>query len=72
MAYRTWQVSKLQYCDHVGHEVAIEKEVVFPAEFLPEQPPRVLARRCSNAMDCNQFEKPTCVWCGTNPDYDPI
>jgi hypothetical protein len=72
MAYRTWQVDKIQYCDHVGHEIALESDVVYPAEFLPDQPPRVLARRCSNALTCNKFDKPACVWCGTNPDYDPM
>ena len=22
MAFRTWQVSKIKYCDHIGHEIA--------------------------------------------------
>ena len=72
MALRTWQVSKIKYCEHVGHEIALEAQVVFPAEHLPDPPPRVVARRCSNALACNGLEKPGCVWCGTLPDHQPI
>jgi hypothetical protein len=71
MAKKEWKVTKVKYCDHVGHEVALENEVVYPADHLPDQPARVVARRCSNAMECNQFDKPVCTWCGTNPDHDP-
>ena len=71
MALRTWQVSNIKYCEHIGHEIALESEVVYPAEQLPDQPPRLIARHCSNALVCNQIDKPACVWCGTNPDYDP-
>lgn len=71
MAVRTWQVEKIEYCEHAGHEVALEAEVVYPADHLPDQP-RVVAHRCSSAIVCNQFDKPTCVWCGTNPDHNPL
>ena len=71
MAYRTWKVSKIKHCEHVGRDVALESDLVYPADHLPDQPPRVRARRCSNAMECNQFEQPVCVWCGTNPGYEP-
>jgi hypothetical protein len=72
MAEKTWQVQKIKYCEHVGHEVALENEVVYPAEQLPEQPPRILAHRCSNAIECNLTDKTACVLCGTNPDLDPV
>lgn len=71
MTFRTWQVSKIKYCEHVRQEIALEAEVVYPAEHLPDQPPRVIARRCSNAMECNLYDKPGCAWCGTNPDHRP-
>jgi hypothetical protein len=72
MALRTWQIEKIKYCEHAGHEVALETEVVFPSENLPEQAPRVLAHRCSNALECNLMNKPVCALCGTNPDLDPV
>jgi len=72
MAERTWQVQKIKYCEHVGHEIALENQVVYPAEHLPDQPPRILARRCSNAIECNMVEKASCALCGTNPDFDPV
>ncbi len=72
MAYRTWHVEKIAYCEYAGQEVVLATEVVYPGDPLPDQPPRVLAHRCSNAVDCNLIEKALCKWCGTNPDYDPI
>jgi len=72
VAFRTWEISKISFCDHVGHEIALETEVVYPAEHLPDQLPRVLAHRCSNGIACNQLEKPGCEWSGTNPDHRPI
>jgi hypothetical protein len=73
MAQRIWQVKKVKYCLHVGHDVALENEVVYPEDHLPDQPPRILARRCSNATECNMmFEKAACAWCGTNPDHEPV
>jgi hypothetical protein len=71
MAVRTWHVEKIEYCERVGHEIALEAEVVYPADHLPDQP-RVIAHRCSSAIVCNQFDKPVCVWCGTNPDHNPL
>lgn len=71
MAQKKWKISKIRYCEHVGHEIALENEVVYPSDVLPDQPPRVLARRCSNAMECNQMDRMACAWCGTNPDVRP-
>lgn len=71
MAQKKWKISKLRYCEHVGHEIALETEVVLPAEYLPDPSPRVIARRCSSAMECNKMDKVACAWCGTNPDIRP-
>jgi hypothetical protein len=72
MAEKVWKVEKPKYCEHVGHEVEIQNEVVYPADHLPDQPPRIVARRCSNTIECNLEEKASCVLCGTNPDLDPV
>ncbi len=72
MAEKTWQVEKIKNCEHVGHEVKIEVEVVYPADQLPDQPPRVIAHRCSSAIECNLKEQAACSLCGTNPDVDPV
>jgi hypothetical protein len=72
MAERAWQVEKIKYCEHVGHEIALENEVVYPAEYLPDQPPRIIAHRCSNAVECNMMDKASCALCGTNPELDPV
>lgn len=72
MAETGWQVVKVRYCHHVNKDVGLEAEVVFPAEFLPDQAPRVIAHRCSHAVACNLDGRPSCVWAGTNPAYDPF
>jgi hypothetical protein len=72
MVDKAWQVIKVRYCDHAGAEVAMEVELVFPAEFLPEQQPRVIGHRCSRAIACNLDNRASCVWAGTNPTFDPF
>ncbi|GAP13802.1 hypothetical protein LARV_01557 [Longilinea arvoryzae] len=71
MAVKMWEPIKVQYCDHAGCEVALEAEVVYPAETLPDQP-RLGAHRCSHGAICSQMDKPACLWAGTNPGYDPF
>jgi hypothetical protein len=71
MAEKHWEVVKVCYCERAGHQVAFEAEIVYPADFLPD-PPRLVARRCSSAEECNLVDKPSCIWCGTNPNYQPV
>ena len=71
MAQKKWQVSKVRYCEHVGQEVALEIQVVLPADHLPDQP-HVTAHRCSKAMECNKIDKMVCAYCFTNPNENPI
>lgn len=72
MTERRWEPIREQYCDHAGCNVALEVQVVLPPEYLPDQPPRIIAHRCSRGLQCNSFTHPSCVWAGTNPAYDPF
>jgi hypothetical protein len=72
MAWVTWKAIKEKRCERVGEQVALEARVVYPAEFMPDQPPRILAHRCSKGLECNQMDSATCVWAGTLPGYDPF
>lgn len=72
MAVKTWHTIKVQFCPHANSPVHLEAEVVYPAEFLPEQNPRVLGHRCSHAYLCQQSDQVACVWSGSNPLYDPF
>lgn len=72
MAIKTWQPIKICFCSHAGAEVALEAELIYPAEWLPDQAPRVSAHRCSHAIDCNLDGRPSCIWAGTNPMVDPF
>jgi hypothetical protein len=69
---KKWQVIKVRYCQHADAEVGLEAEVVYPAEWLPDQPPRINAHRCSHAFACNLDGRASCVWAGTNPAFDPF
>jgi hypothetical protein len=72
MAEKAWHPLKVQFCEHADCEVALQVQVVYPADIMPDQPPRVIAHRCSDALTCNLSDKPSCVWAGTNPGYDPF
>ena len=72
MSEHEWQAIKVCYCHHIGQEVALEAELVYPADILPDQGPRILAHRCSHGLECNQDGRPSCVWAGTNPAIDPF
>jgi hypothetical protein len=72
MTEKVWQSLKVCYCQHVDQDVALEAELVYPADMLPDPAPRVLAHRCSMGMQCNQDGRPSCMWAGTNPAFDPF
>ncbi len=72
MSEQIWETLKVQYCQHVDEKVSLQAQLVYPAEFLPDHPGRVVAHRCSHGMTCNLDGRPSCVWAGTNPAFDPF
>jgi hypothetical protein len=72
MSVKIWEVQKTCYCQHIGREVALEAQMVYPSDFLPDQNGRILAHRCSQGMSCNLDGRPSCIWAGTNPTIDPF
>jgi hypothetical protein len=50
----------------------LQANVVFPADVLPDQFPRVIGHRCSDAFSCNLDGRASCLWSGTNPAFDPF
>ena len=72
MAEKICRPLKKRYCEHAKAVVTLDAELIYPAEHLPDQPPRVEAHRCSGAVDCRLFNRGTCVWASTNPNYDPF
>ncbi len=72
MTVKVWQTIKVQYCRHAGGEVALEAEVLYPGEHLPDQGARIVAHRCSRGVECGLLSEASCVWAGTNPSYDPF
>ena len=67
-----WKPIKRMFCEKAGEEVALEGKYVFPAGFLADQPPRIVAHRCSLGFACNRLEGSSCQWAGTLPGYDPF
>lgn len=67
-----WKPVKSVYCEKAERDAALEVKVVYPAEILPDQPARVLAHRCSEGLNCNLLDRPTCIWTGTLPGFDPF
>lgn len=71
MAWATWRHLRSQVCERVEKTATLEAEVVYPADIMPDQPPRIIGHRCSEAVACNMIDKPSCVWAGTS-SYDPF
>jgi hypothetical protein len=72
MATKKWEVVQVRYCDHAGCQVALQAEKLYPADHLPDQAPRVMAQRCSHSIRCMLENRPSCVWAGSNPNFDPF
>ncbi len=72
MSEKIWETLKVQYCQHVDENVRLQAQVVYPAEFLPDQAGRILAHRCSHGTTCRLDNRPACIWAGTNPSFDPF
>jgi hypothetical protein len=72
MPEKNWETLKVQFCQHIDQKVGLQAQVVYPSEHLPDQAPRILAHRCSHGFSCNLDGRPSCIWAGTNPTYDPF
>lgn len=72
MATEQWISIKTIYCKKAEAEASLEFLVVHPDEHMPDQPPRIIARRCSIGNECVIKDGCNCHWTGTNPLYDPF
>ena len=59
---RTVEKISCRYCSHAKSEITLTTSFVFPANFLPDQPPRLLSRECSHYFDCNLVNKKACTY----------
>lgn len=72
MAVIRWMPEKSCFCNRVGEVVTLEVEIIYPSDVMPDMLERVLAHRCSHASQCMLFQRPTCVWSGGLPEFDPF
>ncbi len=71
MTAKIVKVEKSAYCERLRENVVIEIEMAYAAENLPDYAPRILAKRCVRAVECNGDERSSCIFCGTNPNFNP-
>jgi hypothetical protein len=64
---RTTEIVSHRYCTHANAEVTITTDLVYPAEMMPLQAPRLRARRCSHFFDCNLQDKTACTFSVDKP-----
>jgi hypothetical protein len=62
MAWETWQTVKQERCSIIKKNAALESRLVFAADRMPDQPPRVVSYRCSYGESCTQSNKTMCPW----------
>lgn len=72
MAVKQWEQIKTIYCERAHHYAALEVEVLYPSDPLPEWTQRVVAHRCSLAPECEVQGVGNCYWTGSNPLNDPF
>ena len=47
-------------CVHVGKEVKIKSQIVYPIGFLRGDAPRIKSRHCNQFADCHLLDKSAC------------
>lgn len=57
---RIEQSNATLYCSHANCEIELNSTVVYPAEILPHQSPRITNRTCSHFLNCNLQDKTAC------------
>ena len=63
---RTSEVISQRFCTHANAEVTITTSLVYPADMMPLQAPRLRSRRCSHFFDCNLQDKTACTFSVTS------
>jgi hypothetical protein len=71
MAERAWENIKVRFCDLADCKVALQVDVLYPPENLPDGS-RIVGERCSHGGQCMKFDTGRCMWSGVNPGYDPF
>ncbi len=59
---RTSENVSHRYCAHAKSEVTLSTKIIFPADIMPEQPPRISSRDCSHYFNCNLLDKKACTY----------
>lgn len=59
---RTSEKVSHRYCAHAKSEITLKTKIIFPADIMPDQPPRITSRQCSHYFDCNLLDKEACTY----------
>lgn len=71
MATTRWETIKQQYCDKAGCQVALQAHIIFPIDYLPDNP-RIASERCSHGDLCLKERLGACGYSGGDPEIDPF
>ncbi|HWQ46090.1 MAG TPA: hypothetical protein VN376_04440 [Longilinea sp.] len=71
MVVRGWETVKVRYCKTADCNVALQVELLYPNDVLPDGA-RINGERCSHGNDCLRMDAGRCKWSGQNPDFDPF
>jgi hypothetical protein len=71
LATKQWESIKRQYCDKAGCQVALQAQIIYPIDYLPDNP-RILGERCSHGDLCLKERLGSCAYSGGDPDFDPF
>lgn len=71
MAIRNWVTINKRFCDKVGCQVALQAQVIYPIDYLPDNL-RILSERCSHGDLCLKERFGSCGFSGGDPGIDPF
>ncbi len=69
---RVTETSDKRFCAHANCKVTLKTSYIFPADILPETPPRLHQRQCSHYLVCNLQDKAACTFSVTQVRKGPI
>jgi hypothetical protein len=59
---RISQTNVTHFCSHANCDVVLKTTYIYPADIMPETPPRINQRSCSHYFTCSLQDKSACVY----------
>ncbi len=59
---RVAQTQVEHFCSHANCDVKLKTSYIYPADIMPDTPPRIYQRSCSHYFICSLQDKSACVY----------